>query len=40
MKYVCFGYFDEEAWATMSEKEQLRFMDDCFAYTMSATVRG
>jgi hypothetical protein len=32
MKYVCFGYFDEQAWATMSEKEQLRFMDDCFAY--------
>jgi hypothetical protein len=22
MKYVCFGYFDEEAWAAMSESEQ------------------
>ena len=27
MKYVCFGYFDEEAWAAMSESEQQRFMD-------------
>jgi hypothetical protein len=32
MKYVCFGYFDEEAWAAMSESDQQRFMDDCFAY--------
>jgi hypothetical protein len=31
MKYVCFGYFDEEAWAAMSESEQQRFMDECFA---------
>jgi len=32
MKYVCFGYFDEEAWEAMSESEQQRFMDECFAY--------
>jgi hypothetical protein len=32
MKYVCFGYFDEEAWTAMSESEQQRFMDECFAY--------
>jgi hypothetical protein len=32
MKYVCFGYFDEEAWAAMSETDQQRFMDECFAY--------
>jgi len=32
MKYVCFGYFDEEAWAAMSESDQQRFMDECFAY--------
>ena len=32
MKYVCFGYFDEEAWAAMSENDQQRFMDDCLAY--------
>ena len=32
MKYVCFGYFDEEAWAALSESEQQRFMDECLAY--------
>jgi hypothetical protein len=32
MKYVCFGYFDEEAWSTMSESEQQSFIDECFAY--------
>lgn len=32
MKFVCFGYFDEEAWAALSESEQQRFMDECFAY--------
>jgi hypothetical protein len=32
MKYVCFGYLDEEAWAAMSESEQQRFVDKCFAY--------
>jgi hypothetical protein len=32
MKYVCFGYFDEEAWAAMSDSEQQRFMDECLAY--------
>lgn len=31
MKYVCFGYFNEEAWTAMSESEQQRFMDECFA---------
>ena len=32
MKYVCFGYFDEEAWAAMSETEIQRSMDECFEY--------
>src|SRR5262245_38002654 len=32
MKYVCFGYFDEEAWTAMSESEQQRFMDECLEY--------
>ena len=32
MKYVCFGYFDEKKWETMSEKEQQAFIDQCFAY--------
>jgi hypothetical protein len=32
MKYVCFGYYDEKKWETMSEKEQQAFIDQCFAY--------
>ena len=32
MKYVCFGYYDEKKWETMSEKEQKAFIDQCFAY--------
>ena len=32
MKYVCFGYYDEEAWGAMSESERQGFMDDCLAY--------
>jgi hypothetical protein len=32
MKYVCFGSFDEEAGTAMSESEQQRFIDECFAY--------
>jgi hypothetical protein len=40
MKYVCFGYFDEEAWAAMSESEQQRFMDECFAYDAELRKNG
>ena len=32
MKYICFGYYNEESWGKMSESEQQRFMDECFAY--------
>ena len=32
MKYICFGYFDESKWETMSESEQRAFMDECFVY--------
>jgi hypothetical protein len=32
MKYICLGYFDENKWEAMSEREQHAFMDDCFAY--------
>jgi hypothetical protein len=32
MKFVCLGYYDENAWDRMSETEQNAFMDDCFAY--------
>jgi hypothetical protein len=32
MKFICFGYYDEKKWNTMSEGEQNAFMDECFAY--------
>jgi hypothetical protein len=32
MKYICLGYIDEKAWTGMSQAEQNRFMDECFAY--------
>jgi hypothetical protein len=32
MKFVCFGYYDEKKWETMSESEQNTLMDECFAY--------
>lgn len=32
MKYVCFGYYDEKKWETMSESERNAFMDECLAY--------
>lgn len=32
MKYICLGYFDEDAWNAMSQNEQKALMDECFAY--------
>lgn len=32
MRYLCLGYFDEEAWNAMPESEQNTFMEKCFAY--------
>lgn len=32
MKYICLGYFDEEAFEKLSESERQTFMDECFAY--------
>ena len=32
MKYVCFGYFDETRWESLSESERKAIMDRCFAY--------
>lgn len=32
MKYVCIGYYGEENWNAMSEKEQKAYMEECFAY--------
>ena len=32
MRYVCFGYLDEQKWETMSEAERNAVLDECFAY--------
>jgi hypothetical protein len=32
MKYICLGYYDEQQWETMSERERNALMDACFAY--------
>jgi hypothetical protein len=32
MKFVCLGYYDENAWLSAPEKETNAFMDECFAY--------
>ena len=32
MKFVCLGYLDEAKWATTSEAERQRSMEECFAY--------
>lgn len=32
MKFICLGYYEESAWAQMSESEQKASMDECFAY--------
>ena len=37
MKYICLGYIDEKMWEGMSEKEQKKFVDECFAYDAELT---
>jgi hypothetical protein len=32
MKYICLGYYDEQQWEMMSERERNALMDACFAY--------
>jgi hypothetical protein len=32
MKYLCFGYLDEKAWASKSDPERQAMMDACFTY--------
>jgi hypothetical protein len=32
MKYVCLGYYDEQAWDGMSQNEQNAFVDECLMY--------
>lgn len=32
MRFVCLGYYDEEAWLSAPEGETAAFMDECFTY--------
>jgi hypothetical protein len=32
MKFICLGYFDEQAWNAMSEAEQKTLMNKCLDY--------
>jgi hypothetical protein len=32
MKFICFGYIDEQKWETTPKDEQNALMDACFAY--------
>lgn len=32
MKFICLGYLDESSWASKSEDERQRFMNECFDY--------
>ena len=32
MKYVCLGFFDEEAFAQIPQADAQRMMEECFAY--------
>ena len=32
MKFVCLGYYNEQQFATLTEREQSAMMDECFAY--------
>lgn len=40
MKFVCLGYFDEEAWEALSEKGRNAILDRCFAYDDSLREGG
>ena len=40
MKFVCLGYFDEQAFEAMSESEQNVFVDECFAYDDELRKKG
>ncbi|MCC6398666.1 MAG: YciI family protein [Bacteroidetes bacterium] len=32
MKYICLGYIDQSAWASIPDSERNAFMDECFTY--------
>lgn len=39
MKFICLGYLDESSWASKSEDDRQRFMNECFDYH-DALLRG
>lgn len=40
MKYICLGYIEDKYFGQLTEKEQLNFMDACFAYDEELQRRG
>lgn len=40
MRFVVFGYFDEERWNGLPEAEQQAFFDRCFAYDDELRANG
>jgi hypothetical protein len=40
MKYICLGYIEDKYFGRLTEKEQLNFMDACFAYDEELQRRG
>ncbi|MHB1048633.1 MAG: YciI family protein [Bacteroidota bacterium] len=40
MKYICLGYLEENMWDGMSDKEQKKFVDECFAYDAELRKNG
>ena len=40
MKYICLGYFDPIAFASLPEAEQQAMLDNCFAYDDQLRTNG
>jgi hypothetical protein len=40
MKYICLGYIDSKAFASIPEAEQQAMMDSCFAYDDQLRAKG
>jgi len=40
MKYICLGYIDYKAFASIPEAEQVAMMDNCFAYDDQLRANG
>jgi len=40
MRYICFGYMNEDIWSEMSENERNTFVDECLAYDEELKSKG